>query len=127
MRTRLSVFALLWLAGITLCTAACTWTPVARQVQPELILEGAARVELLLDAGGRYVLITRFVGDTSELAIVDWNNKAACTLPPEVVRFERSLLGPSAARTRSPYFFLPVVIRDGDRQLLRFADERCRL
>lgn len=127
MWTRFLVFAGLWLAGTSLCISACTWTPVARQVQPELIVAGPARVEQLLDANGRYVLISRLQEDSSELSIVDWNNKKLCTLPPEVARFERPLLGPSSERSKSPLFFLPVAVREGDRLLLRFADENCEL
>lgn len=127
MWTRFLVFAGLLLAGTSLCISACSWTPVARKIRPELVVAGAARVELLLDSAGRYVLITRFEGDQTEFAIVDWNNKKSCTLPPEVTRFERPLLGPASTRNRSPFFYLPVAVRDGDKELLRFADERCRL
>ena len=44
-----------------------------------------------------------------------------------MARFERALLGPSMARSNSPFFFLPVAVQDGDRQLLRFVDEHCEL
>lgn len=110
-------------------TACGEWVPVARPVQPERVLEGATRVEMLLDAGGRYALVTRFgEGDQRRLNIVDWKNHKACALPENVERYERALIGPKDERGARPYFWLPVITRDeDDTQQLQFADERCNM
>jgi hypothetical protein len=83
---------------------------------------------MLLDANGRYVLVTRFEGDDRSLSIVDWKNHRACSLPSNVEQFERPLVGPKDRRSRSPIFWLPVIVRqDEDTRVLQFVDERCTL
>lgn len=131
MRTRFSFLAWLCLLVPTarLLSACDEWVPVARPVQPERVLEGPTRVEMLLDANGRYALVTRF-GEEGErtLSIVNWNSHKACALPNGVERFEAPLFGPKDRRTEPPLFWLPVITRaeDGTQQL-QFADERCNL
>jgi hypothetical protein len=132
MWTRFSL--LVWLcylvpAASYLLTACGEWVPKARPVQPERVLEGATRVEMLLDTNGRYALVTRFgEDDERSLSIVDWKNHKACALPDGVERFERPLFGPKNQRSSRPFFWMPVITRDEEgTQQLQFADERCKL
>lgn len=115
--------ALAWLTG-------CDWEPVARPVQPELILEGSIRLEFLLDLHGRYVLVSTEHTEEGEAprraySIVDWKTATRCDLPLEMVRFVPPIFGPSAQRRKSPLFVLPVAVQEGETQALKFFDEHC--
>jgi hypothetical protein len=105
------------------------WVPEARPVKPERVLEGAARVEMLLDPNGRYALVKRFDEDgAGSLHIVDWKQRKVCPLPEGVERYERAMLGPKSERGQRPFFWLPVMTRDEEgTQQLQFVDERCNL
>jgi hypothetical protein len=133
MRVRFSLLAC-WLGlisgmgGLT----SCDWKPVARPVEPELILEGAIRVEMLLDLQGRYVLTSKERIDADDVprraySIVDWKTAQHCDLSPEAVRFTSPLYGPSAKRKMSPLFLLPIARQDGEAQVLEFVDEHCKV
>lgn len=131
MRTRFSF--LTWLCYLVPAASyliACgPWVPEARPVKPERVLEGAARVEMLLDPNGRYALVTRFdENGEGSLNIVDWKHRKVCPLPDGVERFERALLGPKNQRGQRPFFWLPVMTRDEEgTQQLQFVDERCNV
>lgn len=129
MFARAPLFAVFCCLAGTLCIASggvgCDWQPVTRDVQPERILEGPTRIETALGTG-RFVLVRRFDADGDHFAIVDWDGRTACDLPPEVQRVQPALLGPTGQRNDYPTFLLPLAVQDGDKQVLRFVDERCK-
>ncbi len=111
---------------------------MAGPVRPERLLEGAARVEVMLEESERYILVSRFKQDDEgqeqrRYNIVDWKNRTHCELPENIARIERSILGPSGRRKQKPLFLLPVVLQepgegeDPGPQVLSFYDESCQV
>jgi hypothetical protein len=126
------------LATSSLLLSCGDWVPTAGPVKPQLLIEGATRVETTLDESERYLLVSRFESDDEgneqrRYNIVDWKKRTRCELPENVARFESSLFGATGTRKQKPLFLLPVVLQqegDGEMagpQTLAFYDELCQL
>lgn len=122
-------------AGWLLCLAAtlvgaCTWQPIAREVEPEQVMLGPSRVLRVIDQAGRYALIQNGVGDAERQRILELESRESCELPAkaEVIWFAPPLLAPKL-RGKDAREFLLALIRpdDAGTPLLYYADEHCEL
>jgi hypothetical protein len=117
----------LWLVATSV--AACSWQPVAREVQPERVLAGPARVLRLIDGEGRSALIG--LGDAEPLAlrILQLETHEDCQLPAgsSVPGWAGPLTAPALRGDAARTFLLPVFKRDGEQLNLYYTDENCEL
>jgi hypothetical protein len=118
-----------WLV-IGLLLGACDWQPVARPVQPELVLEGDFRLVARLDEGERYVLLTSTAGPRT-FTIVDLRTRESCTLPPGTTSAATALRPPAGSDLDEvPLFKLAIGVKDNpdddsDAQQLFTAQPDC--
>jgi hypothetical protein len=124
--------ATFWSALLLLATfAGCTWQPVARDVQPELLIPGPAQVDRLLDQDGRFALVRMLGtdGGPSTPHIVHMEQRTHCELPAGsyVPPDPPALLAPNLRGADAREFLLPFFKRDDDKLNLYYADENCAL
>jgi hypothetical protein len=117
----LSLLLLLALPGLW----RCEFEPKARRAQPRLIAAGAFRVMRSLEPSGTYVLVRDERDGKSRTAIYDWQRNERCDLPAALERVGRPLARPPGAPRKSAALWLPLVIREQERELLSLVDEHC--
>lgn len=120
----------LWTLWLWLLGGCNEWSPQAKPVQPELLLQGSFRVDRILDERQMFVLVTRDPGsETSQRRLlVERSTKKFCELPPNTVRVDGALFDRARKKT-DPLFMLPVIVRESDERdrELYYADEHCNL
>ncbi len=117
------------LASVGASVAACTWQPVAREVQPELVIAGPARVLRLIDDDGHNALIGTGLTAPFTLHVLHSETREHCALPAGAVVewFVSPLTAPNLRGNRARSFWLPFFKRDGDTLNLYYTDEKCAL
>jgi hypothetical protein len=105
---------------------ACDWQPLARPVQPELILEGNYRVANLLDkASNRYVLLSRRDGDARHYVIFDMHEHTHCDLPAGTQSLTMLTPPVSSPPKGAPPFKMALEVADGKDLLFYLSDPDC--
>jgi hypothetical protein len=134
MSTPLSVFASLWLLLCGLGIPACSWEPLARDVQPERLLQGPARVTRVLDPEGRFALAALGARDAPRYHIVDVEQRGSCELPADMLPVSDPLRAPNQRGAGKVAFVLPLLQvtaqnleGEGDPPQLFYTDEKCML
>lgn len=111
---------------------SCDWQPVARNVKPQLLLAGPARVVRLLDTQGRYTLFTSGVDDAQRYRVLSADTRQSCELPANASPMADPLLAPSLKGDDVPEFLMalsqvdPAADATALPQLFYF-DQKCRL
>ncbi|MET0284306.1 MAG: hypothetical protein ABW352_07540 [Polyangiales bacterium] len=117
----------LWLAVGSVVGVGCEWQPIAREVAPELVLAGPARVSRLIDSEGRNALVSIGAASPFTLHIVRLDTRESCALPAGSVVpwFVQPLVAPNLRGKDARAFLLPVFKRDGEQLNLYYTDEKC--
>jgi hypothetical protein len=117
----------LWLTLTSV--VGCTWQPIARDVEPELVIAGPARVVRLIDNEGRSALVSIGAEAPFTLHIVRLETRETCALPAgaTVPWFAAPLTAPNLRGKDARAFLLPVFKRDGEQLNLYYTDETCTL
>lgn len=113
----------LFAAGV-LSLAHCTWEPLTRPVQPELVKPGLFRVDRLLDWEGRRVLVEETVGEKSHWHLLTTEKMTSCLLP-EGRPVSRPLVAPGLRGKDIPKLLMPLRRRVGEVDELWLFDEKC--
>ncbi|HEX5657365.1 MAG TPA: hypothetical protein VFX59_09220, partial [Polyangiales bacterium] len=119
----------LWL--VLTSVAGCSWQPIARDVEPVLLIPGPARDVRMLDSEGHYALVK--IGESAPytLHIVRLETREHCQLPAGAdVRDDiGGLTAPNLRGEAARAFVLPFFQQDGgqeaDQSNVYFADEKC--
>lgn len=104
-----------------LSLAACTWEPVTRPVQPELVLAGVMRVDRTVDEN---VLIEEYLGERSRWHLLSTETLTSCVLE-EGRPLPAPMRAPNLRGKDVPRVLLPVRRNIGDVDELWVMDEKC--
>ena len=118
---------LMLLPGL-LCGLACDWEPIARDVQPELVLEGDFRIASVLDkVTNRYVLLVQRDTEPRHYVILDMHERSHCQLPDGTTSITM-LTPPSVSAPKdSPPFKMALEVDDGQHVQFYLSTPDCTL